>query len=166
LSNDWTTQLGGYTVIGSTASTTTTAASMATLNLDPASQSADVTVSANVTNLLATNAYAGLIARYTGTGDANASFYGAVLVNTGGGNFLAQVWKNVNGVFSLIANQAFSGGIGAGALQFSVTGNSLVLSLNSNTVVSTTDSSITGPGSVGFRAQGQTSVAFDSFQVN
>jgi hypothetical protein len=166
LSNDWTNQIGAYTVSGTKASTSSTAASMAILNLASASQSANVTVSANVTNLMTTGAYAGLIARYTGTGDANASFYGAIIVNNGGGNFTAQIWKNVNGTFTQLASNIFSGGLGAGQLEFDVTGTSLQLKLNSNPVVSVTDGSITGAGSVGFRAQGQTGIAFDSFQAS
>jgi hypothetical protein len=167
LSNDWTTQIGAYTVSGTKASTSSAAASMAILDLASASQAANVTVSANLTNFMMPGAYAGLIARYTGasgTGDAN--FYAAILVDNGGGNFTAQIYKNLNGVFSLLNSQPVSGGLGAGVLQFKVIGTSLQLLLNAHVVASATDSSITGPGSVGFRAQGQTGIAFDTFQAS
>ena len=62
---------------------------------------ADVSISATVT-LGSTNTHAGLIARYSGAGDGN--MYLGALVNIGGANS-AQIWRSVNGVWSLLATR-------------------------------------------------------------
>ena len=116
---------------------------------------ANVTVQANV-NVTA-GGYAGLVARYSGTGDSN--MYWGALLNTGSG-FLAVIYRNVNGVWAQLVAETV--GTGVGALQFQVNGSSLELSLNGVLELAVIDTSLTS-GTVGMRV-GQSTVS--SFQAS
>src|SRR5205085_1313735 len=96
---------------------------------------ADVTVQAHVANL--TNGqWAGLTARYSGPADQNM-YFGAVIGTSTG--YMATIWRNVNGAWTLLASQNYVGSSGAGTLQFQVIGSSLRLLLNGTLQVSVID---------------------------
>jgi hypothetical protein len=91
---------------------------------------------------------AGLVTRYSGPGDRN--MYLGMVKSLSGGAVLAQIYKNVGGVWFLLAKKTVTHF--AGALRFQVTGHTLALALDNTLVLSVNDNSITGPGSVGLRA--------------
>lgn len=94
---------------------------------------ADVVVSGDV-NVPAGEAI-GLVARYTGSGDAN--YYEGDLSASGG----AEIWKNIAGTRTLLATATSPAT--SGTLRFEVVGDLLQLFLNDELLVSVTDSSIT-----------------------
>jgi hypothetical protein len=75
--------------------------------------------------------------------------YFATLNNTGSG-FTAAIWRNVNGVWTNLANGVAT--TGSGVLRFEVVGTSLKVFLNNTLVAFAHDSMITGPGTIGIRA--------------
>src|SRR5208283_191149 len=112
-----------------------------------AAVAADVSVQADV-NLAALGvSKAGLVARYTGSGDND--MYLGELVGTNG-TYAAVIYRNVGGTWTQLASSAVA--TGAGTLGFQVFGNSLKLFLNGVLVTSALDSAIQGPGLVGIRA--------------
>jgi len=98
----------------------------------------------------------GVLARYTGLGDQNT--YMARVIRQQNDTFTADVWVNLAGVYTPLASVAI--GAAAGRLQLDVVGNRLTLSINGAQLVSVTDNSITGPGTVGIRQTGGTSNNF------
>jgi subtilisin family serine protease len=118
----------------------------------------DVTVSARVD--VAGGVSAGLAARASGNGDADM-YLGAILGS--GSNAVATIWRNVGGQWTLLSITA--AGKSAGLMEFTVEGSSLSLSLDGKLLTTTTDSAITGPGTVGLRYWGIGSTA-DDFTAN
>jgi hypothetical protein len=144
LSNFWSTQSGSYQVdtTSGTATAVGTGVDLATVNgIDNANES----VSAQVT--VAAGQYAGLVARYSGPGDQNM-YYG--FVAGGNGNYAAYIYRNVNGTWTELAAQTYSGSVTNATLQFDAVGSSLTLSLNGSIIASATDTTLT-TGSVGMR---------------
>ena len=103
-------------------------------------------------------AHAGLVARYSGNGDTN--MYLGALVRASD-VLTVEIWRNVNGDWLPLGSQVVESG--RGVLRFQVIGSFLQLSLDGQALVSTTDSSISGPGSVGIRSTQST--LFDDFQA-
>jgi RHS repeat-associated protein len=101
----------------------------------------------------------GLVARYSGPGDAN--YYEGDLSASGG----AEIWKNVDGTRTRLASAAAPAT--SGTLRFEVVGDLLQLFLNDTLLASATDSSITGPGSVGVAANsdGTAQPSLDNFDA-
>ncbi len=145
LTNNWINQAGNYSV------NTGTGTAMASGTLDLATligiSVADVTVQANV-SINGMNQNAALVSRYTGSGDQN--YYLGGLVNTGS-SVTAYLYKNLNGVFTLLQSTTVSGGATSGTLEFVTSGTSLTLTYNGVLLLSATDSSLSA-GSVGLRS--------------
>ena len=92
----------------------------------------------------------GLVARYSGPGDAN--MYLAQLANAGAAGNYVQIWRSVGGVWSLLSSVKVAAS--SGTLRFTVAGTSLRSYLDGQLITAATDSSITAAGSVGLRAVG------------
>jgi hypothetical protein len=126
---------------------------LATLN---GLNAADVTVQTDLTLGTSGVTYGGVVARYSGTGDQNMYWAGIVGVN---GNFMANLYVNVNGTWSLLASTTTSGG--TGTLKLVVKGSSLALTFGSTTL-NATDGQLT-TGTVGLR--GGNGTIYDNFSV-
>ncbi len=99
LTSNWINQAGNYTVNTSTGTATANGTgSQQNLATLVGLSVANVTVQANV-SVSATGQSAGLVSRYTGTGDQN--YYLAELTNSGSG-VTAYLYKNVNGTLTLL----------------------------------------------------------------
>jgi subtilisin-like proprotein convertase family protein len=132
LDRNWSDQYGNITVTGG-AAVGTTSYNVSTVN---GINQADVAVSIDV-NLTASGQGAGLITRYSGPAYSN-NYLGRI-VDTGSG-FTAQIYKNIGGVFTLLASGAVSSG--KGTLEFDTVGQSLKLLFNGALVASATDGSL------------------------
>ncbi|MBX3411490.1 MAG: hypothetical protein KF708_02140 [Pirellulales bacterium] len=100
----------------------------------------------------------GVVARYTGLGDQN--LYMARVIRQQNNTYTADIWRNINGNYAPLASLPTS--VSAGRLQLDVVGDRLTLYINGAQLVSVTDTTITGPGTVGIRQTGGTS---DNFLV-
>lgn len=118
---------------------------------------ADVHLRATVATRAVVGQAVGLVARYGGPGDANM-YLGRLVKRPAG--FAAEIWRNVGGVWRLLAARAAPRG--GGLLGFDVVGSSLTLSFNGRTLLQVHDSAITRPGSVGVRITGAGN-RFDTF---
>ncbi len=144
LSLNWRENLGSFT-IGAGNLTSNTALNVATVQVVT---QPDVVVSASAT--VPSGQFAGLVARYAGSGDKN--MYWAAIANSGGA-YTAFIYRNVNGTWTLLAQQAIGNlGSGAQALRFEVVGTSLKLFVNNVWRLSATDSLLPTGGSVGLRS--------------
>ncbi len=150
LNTNWLNQAGDFALntAGNMAGVSTTSPNLAVLN---GVTVANVSESVGVVNLLAGQT-AALIARYQGLGNKNL-YYGGI---TRTGNvFYAQIYKNINGVATALANVAISATVfnGTGTIQFEVEGSSLRLFVVKNgtatLIAQATDTAITAAGSVG-----------------
>jgi hypothetical protein len=168
LSSSWLNQAGSFQVGGGSAMAI--GGSQVTVNgvPDPNVNLATVngisatnaTVQADVT--LAVGQAAGLVARYTGTGDQN--MYLGAAVNVGHNSFLLVILSNVNGTWTVLRSVTQSASANSGFLKFVVLDNNLQLFFNGNLALSFTDSSISGAGTVGIRAS--VGAVLQNFQAN
>ena len=110
---------------------------------------ADVHLRATVATRAVVGQAVGLVARYGGPGDANM-YLGRLVKRPAG--FAAEIWRNVGGVWQLLAARAAPRG--GGLLGFDVVGSSLTLSFNGRTLLGVHDNAITRPGGVGVRITG------------
>jgi hypothetical protein len=156
LSPAWTERAGNFSTQADGRLRANGGFNLATVNQFPA---ADVAVQANIALGAAASQYAGLVARYTGPGDN--SLYAAQVVGSGG-RFVAVIYRNVKGVWTLLSSRTITGG--TGLLRFEVTGNHLKLFFNGLTVGDVTDNAITGPGLTGIRGTG--GALYDNFGVS
>jgi hypothetical protein len=120
---------------------------------------ADADISANVT--ITTTASAGLVARYSGSGDTNM-YLGRLLYN--GTDVQAQIYRNVNGTWMELAFADTTLPVGTTPLEFKVQGSSLQLLTNGTLLTSAVDTLIPGPGLVGIR--GALGTTFGAFTTN
>jgi hypothetical protein len=155
LSTSWTEQAGNFQVTGGFA-TGQGALNLAIVN---GISSANVTLAEQLS--LPLNSFGGIVARYTGPG--NNTMYIGQLDRLGDGTYQARIFKVISGVSTQIGSTATILASG-GALQFTLNGASLTLSVDATPVVIATDSSISAAGSVGMRVG--TGVAVDSFSAN
>jgi hypothetical protein len=156
LSSFWQNQVGDLSIVSGKA-TGQTAYNLATLN---GVNQANVSVQAVIN--VPVGQYAGLVTRYQGTGDQNMYF--GMIASTGSG-YVARIFVNHNGIWTLLAPAASVGAVGQGTLAFTNIGSSLQLFWNGVMVLSTTDSSLTG-GSVGLRVgQGAAAANFSATAV-
>jgi uncharacterized repeat protein (TIGR01451 family) len=118
----------------------------------------DVSVSALVSSPAGANVFPGLVARYQGPGDTG--MYLGSLVNQNG-SLSGQIWKNTGGNWVQLASAPVTRNLGV--LQFDVIGSDLRLFLDGTFIVSASDTSISGEGSVGIRGSGGT---YDDFIAN
>jgi hypothetical protein len=147
LSRSWSEQAGNFQAQGNgqlLASDGGT--SLATVN---AAAVADVSVQANVALPATGTPYAGLVARYSGSGGGT---YYVGEVTQSKGVVTATILRCVNGTLApALANKVLTGG-GSGVLLFQVKGNLLQLSWNGVVECSVTDTVVTAAGLAGVRA--------------
>src|SRR5262249_12226676 len=101
---------------------------------------------------------AGIVARYSGPGDAN--MYEGRLVHSGSAVY-ARIYRNLGGKLKPLFNQKVT--TATGTLRFEVVGSSLKLFLNGSLVAFANDSTIGGPGSAGIYATSLTGI--DNFSA-
>jgi hypothetical protein len=142
LSGSWTEREGNFAVQSGQLRGNGSGLNLATVNLSPTA--ADVAVQAHVA--LSGSQYAGLVARYSGTGDGN--MYLGEVVGTNG-HFTAYIMRHVGATWTVLKSRALSGG--TGTLLFTVKGSHLQLSWNGVVVCDVTDAAIAGPGLAGVR---------------
>jgi hypothetical protein len=158
LGNPWAERVGAIGVSGQQAVAQAAGASVATLL---GISAADVSVQATVAVGAGTAARSpGLVARYSGPGDTN--FYAGFLTYNPGGSLTADIWRSVAGAWTHLASAPVSSS--SGTLRFDIQGTSLNLYLNGTLAASTTDGTITAPGSVGLRGYGA-GVSWDDFSA-
>jgi hypothetical protein len=104
---------------------------------------ADVTVKADIT-LSAVGQSGGVVARQNGQ-----NMYLAALSQTGVGAFNVALWVHVKGQWTLLKSQKV--GSGSGTLQLALVGTSLTVSLDSSTLFTVVNSSLSAAGGVGLR---------------
>ncbi len=162
LASTWTEQSGAYSVASGAATALASSLNTGTGNTAVLSgvSAADVTVAATVKPQVGGLLSTGLVARYSGSGDAGsptATFYWGALNVFGGQPFTqysAQIWKVVNGVATNLNFNAVpidpANAVNK-ELRFEVVGSSLKLFLNNQIVSFAFDTSIAAAGSVGLR---------------
>jgi hypothetical protein len=151
----WTIAAGSYSIQAQAA------VGVQSLNLATIGASlADVSVQANVTLASGSGfSHVGLVARQSGPGDANMYVGMVVRLN---GSLLAQIYRNVNGTWSLLGQNAISAA-GTIGLRFDAIGTTLNLYVNGVLEVTATDSALAA-GSVGVRSSA--SVSIDDFNAS
>lgn len=141
VSASWTKRIGSITLASNAVVSRIAGPSVMTLaNLAVADVSAQAFV-----NVGAASA-AGLVARYTGPGDAN--MYVGTLARVAGG-YAGRIWRHGAAGWVQLASGAALGG--SGTLGFEVVGSSLTLSLNGRQIAAAFDTTITRAGAVGIR---------------
>jgi hypothetical protein len=151
LSPSWSTETGSFVVGGNTATGQNPSVNLATL---PGVNAPNVFVSADVN--VAAGQHAGLVARYSGTGDQN--MYLGVL-NSSSGSPFAQIFINQGGTWRLLASQPATGS--SGTLQFRVAGGQLEVLLNGTPQVAAYDTTFVY-GAVGMRGSATTFANFNA----
>jgi hypothetical protein len=154
LSNSWLNQQGSFQVAGGVA------AGLGSLNVATVNgiNNSNVFVQADVT-LTGAGQSAGVVSRYSGTGDTNMFWAG--LINSGG-QYFAQIWVNLGGTWGNWTSQNV--GAASGTLRLETVGSSLKLFFNNNLVGYANDSRLTG-GTVGMRASAGATIANFSADV-
>jgi len=145
-SNSWTVRLGNFSIENQAAvgTGTTNSATVKGLALSNVLVSATFSLGASPP----VNAFAGLVARYTGSGEGNC--YQGALVQTSSG--LKPVIKmHLNGTWTNLTSGAIIPPATGGTLAFEVVGSSLKLFFNNQLVAHTFNSKLTS-GTVGMRA--------------
>jgi hypothetical protein len=82
----------------------------------------------------------------------------------GNGTYTAYIDQNVDGTWTQLSAQTYSGTVTNATLAFDAAGSSLTLSLNSSIVASATDT-VLGAGSVGMRGYGAGAI-LSNFSAN
>ncbi len=157
LTDNWINQDGNYRV------NTTSGTATGIGNLDLATlvglSVANVTVQANVT-VTGVGEDAGLVSRYTGSGDQN--YFLGEIVNTGSG-VEAYLYQNVNGVMTPLQTQMVTAS--SGTLVMVTEGTSLTLTYNGVLLFAVANSSLSAGGSVGIRTTAGATVSSFSASV-
>ncbi len=168
LGPQWTATLGGFATNGTNSiGVANTGLNIAALN---GVSAANVSVQANVSlSSLSGVQISGLVARYQGVGDSNM-YLGAIYAD-GSGTLAATIFRNYNGVWTLLATQSLGAvTMSAQTLRFEVFNDSLKLFVNNSLKVWTNDSAISGAGAsmIGLRAYtaGPTGASYASFSAN
>jgi hypothetical protein len=123
---------------------------------------ADMSLQVTVTVPASGVQFSGLVARYAGPGDQNMYWGGLVFVN---GGYLAVLFRNLSGTWTLLNSAPLAGISGAAALNFQVVGPSLKLFVNGTLATFATDSAITAAGAVGLRSSNNITVSNFSASV-
>jgi hypothetical protein len=118
----------------------------------------NVAVQATIT--LTSGEAAGLVANYSGSGDA--SYYFGSILSTGSNSYQANLYRVVNGVYTALFSQSYTG-TANGLLRLEVYGSSLKLFLSGTLVAYGTDATLSG-GSVGIRTN--TGAALSGFSAS
>ncbi len=154
LNENWFNQVGNYQVVSGSAKGLGNV-NLATVN--SVSLFVNVAVQADVS--LSAGQFAGLVARYGGTGDQN--MYLGTLQKIGS-SLQASIWRNVNGVWTQLTVQTISENL-PGTLRFEVFNSSLKLFYNNTLVAFANDSTFTF-GLFGMRSTA--GARFDSFSTS
>jgi hypothetical protein len=141
LTSYWQNQVGDLSIVNGNA-TGQAATNEATLN---GVNVANVSVQAAVN--VPPGKFAGLVARYKGTGDRNMYF---AEISASGSGYVASIWMNLSGVWTRLTPLTSIGASGQGTLGFTTAGSSLQLFWNGTLIVSATNTRLTS-GSVGVR---------------
>lgn len=102
---------------------------------------------------------AGLVAHWSGPGDANA--YVARLTGVTATTFTVSLWRNVNGTWRLLGSRSVSSG--TGKLRLVLQGPTLTVSFEGTQVLQLNDYRLPGPAAVGVQAT--MGAIIDQFQV-
>ena len=124
------------------------------VNLATVNGVSETTENVSATITLTTGQSAGLVTRYAGAGN----MYFAEIVSRKG-TYKAYIYRIVNCVQKQLAVQTYSGSATGAVLEFAVSGTSLTLTLNGTKVATTTDSTLTGAGSVGIMSSGEATIS-------
>ncbi len=126
----------------------------------------DVAVQADINIAAGTDNAAGLVARYSGPGDANyylAEVYGDPTVF---GGVEVNLYRQAMGQMTLLGTTVITGASATGTLRFEVVGSSQKVFLNDSLVLFANDTTLDGAGSAGFRLAGTiNAVAVDNFSA-
>jgi subtilisin family serine protease len=145
----WRQRAKGFTVSGGSAVATSPVVSLMTV------RTAKVTnVSLRASVNVSTGRSVGLVARYAGPADSSMhlpSMYLAQLAMSGR-KVVAQMWKQVEGQWTLHSSRTVAGGVGS--LRFDVVGSRLSLFFKGRRVASVRDGTIAAAGAVGVQADG------------
>ena len=157
LGANWVQQFGDIAVWNDQAADMGVGTSVATLQ---GVDEADEIVSGQVN--VPTGQTIGLVARYTGSG--NGDYYFGTLSGSGA----AEIGLSIDGTVTELASAIAPAS--SGSLRFEVVGNQLQLFLNDALMASATDSTLSGPGSVGLigthtTASGNTDATLGSFDA-
>jgi hypothetical protein len=145
LSSAWHNAVGTFQVAQSVATATATGLNLATVN---GLAAVNVAVQAKVS--VGVGQTAGLVGRYSGTGNQNMDYAG--FTNLGNGICTVSLWRNVAGTWALLFAQNVAS-TGTGSLLFDLSGSSLKLYLNDTLAASASDSVLANAsGTVGMRA--------------
>jgi hypothetical protein len=154
LNSYWSIQSGDYVDNAGTLIGQSSDVNLATVN--GVSETAE-NVSATIT--LTPGQNAGLVTRYAGSGVQNM-YFGQIVAGTG--SYTAYIYSIVNGVWTQLASQGYSGSVTGAVLNFAVSGNgpaSLILKLDGTTVATASDSNLPGAGSVGILSSGGATIS-------
>ena len=154
----WVNQYGAFTSGGTgTATAANPFASLATVNgISNANEAVSLTI-----NALATGQQVGLAARYSGSG-LGSMYYGSI-VPTSANSYTVAIFLDVNGVFTPLISQSYTGTTTGKTLEFDVVGSSLQLFLNGSLVADANNSTF-ATGSVGMLTSGA-AVAVSNFNA-
>jgi hypothetical protein len=162
LTRDYVEQVGNVRVESGTARNNATTV-MATLR---GVSESDMAVIGSVSLNAGTGRSIGLVARYGGPAQQNF-YYAELFAPTGSSVVQVNLYRNVNGAYTVIGTGSTVAGSAAGQLRFEVVGGSQKLFLNDVLVAHATDSTITAAGSAGFRMTGAVgTVTLDNFEVD
>ncbi len=151
LNGYWNIQSGDYVDNADTLTGQSSGVNLATVN-----GVSETTENVSATITLTTGQYAGLVTRYAGPGVQNM-YFGEIVA--GSGTYTASIYRIVNGVWTQLASQTYSGSVTGAVLEFAVGGTSLTLTLAGTTVATATDSTLTGAGSVGILSSGGATIS-------
>lgn len=154
LSDFWADIAGGFSVQNNVLVASATQVNSAILNgvsVANASAQANVTINGGGS--------AALTLRNSGN---DQTMYWGGLINENGVT-RAEIWRRVNGAWTLLTQTTVAGAPTSGLLRFVASGNTLTLLLNGRTVATTTDSAITTGGTIGIWSTA--SETFDNFMA-
>ncbi len=155
LGSSWTERVGNLSIASNGLAASTSSVSLATVNNF---NTADVVVSGDINvGTGSANRSLGLVARHSGSGDGN--WYLGNIRYTGGA-YRAEIWKQVNGVQTLLTSTYLSGG--NLSARFEVVGTSLKLYVNNTLVGNTIDSQL-ATGGIGVRTNFISGVRIDNY---
>jgi hypothetical protein len=155
LARSWLARAGAFT--GNASGQMVSANQPANVAVLNAISQANVRVQADIVVAASGISSAGLATRYSGTGDDNM-YLGTVTGSNG--VFTANIFRNVGGVWTLLASSSIASG--TGTLRFESIGSTHRLYWNNVLIASATDSML-ATGTVGLRSY--MSVAYDNFSM-
>lgn len=148
----WTKRFGNLGTVTNAIVSRYTAASLMALN-GATTRDSSVQAFVNVSN----GTLVGLVARYTGAGDAR--MYLGALQRVGAG-YVGRIWMNAGAGWTILSSGTALGG--SGVLRFDVAGSALTLYLNNRKLAAASNRALMGAGALGIRFVGSGTIA-DSY---